>query len=96
MIIVKKRGCSRFFAKNTHQLYNPPPGTVIDHTITHQNWFDFYLISQCARQGTAAPTHFNVIWGKESNSSCFNCYIFMTLDRTTYKVDHIQRLTHKL
>jgi len=65
MIIVKKRGCSRFFAKNTHQLYNPAPGTVIDHTITHQNWFDFYLISQCARQGTAAPTHFNVIWGKE-------------------------------
>ncbi|CAF2228788.1 unnamed protein product [Rotaria magnacalcarata] len=79
MIIVKKRGCSRFFAKNSHQLYNPPPGTIIDHTITHQNWFDFYLISQCARQGTAAPTHFNVIW-----------------DRTTFKVDHIQRLTFKL
>ena len=53
-----------FFAKNSHQLYNPVPGTIIDHTITHQNWFDFYLISQCARQGTAAPTHFNVIWGK--------------------------------
>ncbi|CAF0730721.1 unnamed protein product [Adineta steineri] len=79
MIIVKKRGCSRFFSKNTNQLYNPPPGTIIDHTITHQNWFDFYLISQCARQGTAAPTHFNVIW-----------------DRTTFKVDHIQRLTFKL
>ena len=69
MIIVKKRGCSRFFAKNSHQLYNPAPGTIIDHTITHQNWFDFYLISQCARQGTAAPTHFNVIWGRVSNNS---------------------------
>lgn len=65
MIIVKKRGCSRFFAKNTVQLYNPVPGTIIDHTVTHQNWFDFYLISQCARQGTAAPTHFNVIWGEK-------------------------------
>lgn len=63
MIIVKKRGCSKFFAKNGDQLYNPPPGTLIDQTVTHQNWFDFYLISQCARQGTAAPTHFNVIWG---------------------------------
>lgn len=63
MVIVKKRGCSKFFAKNGDQLYNPPPGTVIDNTVTHQNWFDFYLISQCARQGTAAPTHFNVIWG---------------------------------
>ncbi|CAF2532656.1 unnamed protein product [Rotaria sp. Silwood2] len=39
-------------------------GTIIDHTITHQNWFDFYLISQCARQGTAAPTLFNVIWDR--------------------------------
>jgi hypothetical protein len=21
-------------------------------------WYDFYLISQCARQGTVAPTHY--------------------------------------
>ncbi|CAF3100320.1 unnamed protein product [Rotaria sp. Silwood2] len=81
VIIVKNKkevDCSRFFAKNTHQLYNPPPGTIIDHTITHQNWFHFYLISQCAKQGTVALTHFYVIW-----------------NRTTFKVDHIQRLTFK-
>lgn len=79
MVIVKKRGCSRFFAKNSHQLYNPAPGTIIDHTITHQNWFDFYLISQCARQGTAAPTHFNVIWGKKKKKKfMFNYYILFS------------------
>jgi len=27
-------------------------------------WYDFYLISQCARQGTVAPTHYNVIWDR--------------------------------
>ena len=95
MIIVKKRGCSRFFAKNSDQLYNPVPGTIIDHTITHQNWFDFYLISQCARQGTAAPTHFNVIWGKIFKNEISIC-LKINLDRTTFKVDHIQRLTFKL
>jgi len=79
MVIVKKRGTSRFFAKNHRQLFNPPPGTIIDHTVTNVNWYDFYLISQCARQGTVAPTHFNVIW-----------------DRTSLKVDHMQRLTHKM
>lgn len=77
MIIVKKRGCSRFFAKNSHQLFNPPPGTIIDHTITHQNWFDFYLISQCARQGTAAPTHFNVIWGKQRKKQLRFQFLFI-------------------
>ena len=25
-------------------------------------WYDFYLIWQMARQGTVAPTHFNIIW----------------------------------
>ena len=96
MIIVKKRGCSRFFAKNGNQLFNPSPGTIIDHTVTHQNWFDFYLISQCTRQGTAAPTHFNVIWGEVNGRFRGMRERTILLDRTTFKVDHIQRLTFKL
>ena len=39
IIIVKKRGNARFFARdprNARQFINPPPGTVIDHTITNQ------------------------------------------------------------
>jgi hypothetical protein len=39
MVIVKKRGSARFFARdprNNHQLINPPPGTIIDHTVTNQ------------------------------------------------------------
>jgi hypothetical protein len=39
MIVVKKRGSARFFARNSRgdrQLTNPPPGTIIDHTVTNQ------------------------------------------------------------
>jgi aubergine-like protein len=84
MVVVKKRGSARFFARDPRggrQLTNPPPGTIIDHTVTNQGmfffflkdliktfdvieWYDFYLISQMARQGTVAPTHFNVIWDR--------------------------------
>lgn len=29
---------------------NPPPGTVVDHTITRRDWYDFFLVSQNVRQ----------------------------------------------
>ncbi|CAF0771654.1 unnamed protein product [Rotaria sp. Silwood1] len=80
VVIVKKKGNARFFAKmGSTSMSNPPPGTIIDHTVTNAEWYDFYLISQCARQGTVSPTHYNIIW-----------------DRTNFKVDHMQRLTFKL
>ena len=28
------------------KLSNPPPGTVVDHTVTRRNHFDFFLVSQ--------------------------------------------------
>jgi hypothetical protein len=34
VLIVKKRGNSRFFLRQRDQLGNPPVGTVIDNTIT--------------------------------------------------------------
>ncbi|KAJ8967855.1 hypothetical protein NQ317_018349 [Molorchus minor] len=40
---------------------NPPPGTVVDDAITLPERYDFFVISQCVRQGTVAPTSYNVI-----------------------------------
>ena len=40
---------------------NPEYGTVIDNTVTRSEWYDFYLVSQSTTQGTANPTHYNVI-----------------------------------
>jgi hypothetical protein len=36
VVVVKKRGNARFFAKmNNSSIINPPPGTIIDHTVTN-------------------------------------------------------------
>ena len=40
---------------------NPPPGTVLDHTVTKRNWYDFFLVSQHVGQGTVSPTHYVVV-----------------------------------
>jgi hypothetical protein len=45
MIVVKKRGSARFLAhdpRGGRQLINPPPGTIIDHTITNQGMYSSF------------------------------------------------------
>ncbi|CAF1117009.1 unnamed protein product, partial [Didymodactylos carnosus] len=76
--------CTRFYSRiiyeNTpEQLFN---GIVECMHVTNQNWFDFYLISQCARQGTVAPTHYNVVW----NSTNLKAEHFQ---RLTFKLCHL-------
>ena len=36
---------------------NPAPGTVLDHSVTKRDWFDFLLVSKHVGQGTVSPTH---------------------------------------
>ncbi|CAF4140900.1 unnamed protein product [Rotaria sp. Silwood2] len=82
VIIVKKRGNARFFQQEGRNIQNPQPGTIIDHTVTSAEWYDFYLISQCARQGTVAPTHYNVIWDRTN-------FKVDHMQRLTYKLCHL-------
>jgi aubergine-like protein len=62
-IVVCKRIGARFYmrSRTDNSFSNPPPGTVIDHTVTRQERYDFYLISQSTRQGTVTPTYYNII-----------------------------------
>lgn len=63
-IVVRKRIHTRIFKEsNTQRDYyeNPPAGTVIDHSITRRGLFDFYLVSQNMRHGTATPSHYVVV-----------------------------------
>ncbi|XP_075541342.1 piwi-like protein 1 isoform X4 [Dermacentor variabilis] len=62
-VVVTKRIAARFFSIDNRGggYQNPPPGTVIDNNVTRPERYDFYLVSQSVRQGTVAPTHFNVI-----------------------------------
>lgn len=56
-ILVSKKVNTRFFMGDR----NPPPGTVIDDVVTLPERYDFYIVSQCVRQGAVAPTYYNVI-----------------------------------
>ncbi|CAG2112823.1 unnamed protein product, partial [Medioppia subpectinata] len=58
-VIVTKRINARFFTAERPD--NPIPGTIVDKTVTRTSRYDFYLISQSVRQGTVAPTMYNII-----------------------------------
>ncbi|XP_006902421.1 PREDICTED: piwi-like protein 4 [Elephantulus edwardii] len=62
VIVVRKKCVPRFFMEMNHTLQNPPSGTIVDSEATRPDWYDFYLISQMARQGTVNPTYYNVIY----------------------------------
>ncbi|XP_078258850.1 piwi-like protein 4 [Rhinoraja longicauda] len=82
IIVVRKKGTCRFFADMNGMLQNPPVGTLIDSEVTRPEWYDFFLISQCARQGTVSPTHYNVVY---DNSRMKPDH----MQRLTYKLCHL-------
>ncbi|GAU96584.1 hypothetical protein RvY_08012 [Ramazzottius varieornatus] len=56
-VLVNKRDSSRFSVGTA----NPLSGTVVDQIVTRSYRFDFYIVSQSVREGTVAPTYYNVI-----------------------------------
>jgi len=60
-VVVQKRINTRIFYQVGKELDNPPPGTILDHTVTKRDWYDFFLVSQHVGQGTVSPTHYIVI-----------------------------------
>jgi len=60
-IVVQKRINLRFYNAAGGDASNPAPGSVLDHTITKKNVYDYLLISQHVTQGTVTPTHYIVI-----------------------------------
>lgn len=62
-IVVSKRVNTRFWQRtNGNNVTNPEPGTVIDNTVTLQERYEFFLLSQKSGQGTASPTNYNIIY----------------------------------
>ncbi|XP_064461230.1 piwi-like protein 1 [Ornithodoros turicata] len=81
-VVVTKRIAARFFAVSRGSYQNPLPGTVIDNAVTRPERYDFYLVSQSVRQGTVAPTHFNVIHDTTSLKP-------EHMQRLSYKLTHL-------
>ncbi|XP_062594439.1 piwi-like protein 1 [Saccostrea cucullata] len=82
VVIVQKRINARIFLKGDRGFDNPPPGTIVDHTITRRDKYDFFIVSQHVRQGTVSPTHY----------ICVHDSIGMKpdhLQRLSYKMTHL-------
>ena len=60
-IMVNKRIKTKLISEDNGRLSNPAPGTVVDHTITAEGLFDFYLVTTTSRQGLPTPSHFSVL-----------------------------------
>lgn len=86
VVIVSKRINTRIFSTQGHgpmpKLDNPSPGTVLDHTITRRDWYDFYLVSQHVRQGTVTPTHYVIVYDKSELKPDY-------MQRLSYKLTHL-------
>ncbi|CAH1795347.1 unnamed protein product [Owenia fusiformis] len=82
VVIVQKRINTRMFAIQGRNFENAPPGTVLDHSVTRRDRYDFFIVSQHVRQGTVTPTHYIVVHDDSS---------FKTdqLQRLTYKMTHL-------
>jgi len=65
-IVAQKRHKTRLFPVNPKdgvgRNQNVPPGTVVDHTITHPTEFSFFLASHEGIQGTTKPTSYHLLW----------------------------------
>nr|XP_033803393.1 piwi-like protein 4 isoform X3 [Geotrypetes seraphini] len=82
VIVVRKKCIPRFFLEANRELQNPPLGTVVDSEATRPEWYDFYLISQVARQGTVNPTYYNVVYDDNGLKPDH-------MQRLTYKMCHL-------
>lgn len=64
VVIVGKRHHTRFYPRDDKDMDrggNCKPGTVVDRGVTEEGFWDFFLQSHAAIQGTARPAHYVVV-----------------------------------
>ena len=84
-IVIRRNNRHRFYTKNPtkgDKLVNLPSGTVIDHTVTTKNVFDFFIVPQESSRPTLCPLNCNII----ANTCKLKPEQFQTL---TYKLCHL-------
>uniref|UniRef100_A0A667ZC07 Piwi-like protein 2 n=1 Tax=Myripristis murdjan TaxID=586833 RepID=A0A667ZC07_9TELE len=81
-IVVQKRISTTLYSWAADRFGTPPPGTVLDHTLTHKDWVDFYLMAHHIRQGCGLPTHYISVYNSTNLSPDH-------LQRLTFKMCHL-------
>ncbi|KAK4808217.1 hypothetical protein QYF61_006802 [Mycteria americana] len=82
VMVVQKKISTNFYTLTPEQFTSPPPGTVIDHTVTSLDWQDFFLLAHHSRQGCSIPTRYICVLNT-ANLSCEH------LQRLTFKLCHL-------
>ncbi|KAM3872188.1 piwi-like protein 2 [Diretmus argenteus] len=82
-IVVQKRISTTLYSCSAERFGTPPPGTILDHSLTHSDWMDFYLMAHQIRQGCGLPTH-------------YVCVCVCVYNTANLSPDHLQRLTYKM
>ncbi|XP_034026965.1 piwi-like protein 2 [Thalassophryne amazonica] len=81
-IVVQKRISTTLYSFTANQFGTPPPGTVLDHTLTEKQWVDFYLMAHQIRQGCGLPTHYICLYNTANLTPDH-------LQRLTFKMCHL-------
>jgi aubergine-like protein len=82
-VVVTKKINTRIFApQGQGRVQNPEAGTIVDDIITLPERYDFYMIAQCARQGTVSPVSYNVLYDTQGLNPD-------KIQRLTFKLCHM-------
>ncbi|XP_067459656.1 piwi-like protein 2 [Thunnus thynnus] len=81
-IVVQKRISTTLYSWASNNFGTPPPGTVLDHTLTQKDWVDFYLMAHHIRQGCGLPTHYISLYNTANLTPDH-------LQRLTFKMCHL-------
>jgi len=86
LTVVAKRHHTRLFPLDGAAIDrngNALPGVIVERDATHPSEYDFFLVSHCALQGTAKPTHYQVLTDENCipvdafQALCYNmCFIY--------------------
>ncbi|XP_041828578.1 piwi-like protein 2 [Melanotaenia boesemani] len=81
-VVVQKRISTTLYSCSANTFDAPPPGTVVDHTLTQKDWVDFYLMAHSIRQGCGLPTHYITLYNTANLTPDH-------LQRLTFKMCHL-------
>ncbi|XP_029295481.1 piwi-like protein 2 [Cottoperca gobio] len=81
-IVVQKRISTTLYSCAANRVGTPPPGTLLDHTLTHPHWVDFFLMAHHIRQGCGLPTHYICLYNTANLTPDH-------LQRLTFKMCHL-------
>ncbi|XP_076003583.1 piwi-like protein 2 [Genypterus blacodes] len=80
--VVQKRISTTLYSLCGDKFGTPPPGTVLDHTLTRTEHVDFYLMAHHVRHGCGLPTHYICLYNTANLMPDH-------LQRLTYKMCHL-------